>query len=83
MSSCKKSEAERELPPDKIKLTPLAQRDLEVIYLYGLQHFNEIMRLARLELTVLTDRQNTIKSDRLLWASSGRQPLLVILMKYD
>ncbi|MFJ5428763.1 type II toxin-antitoxin system RelE/ParE family toxin [Pectobacterium actinidiae] len=41
MSSCKKSEAGRERPPDKIKLTPLAQRDLEAIYLYGLQHFNE------------------------------------------
>ncbi|WP_240044152.1 type II toxin-antitoxin system RelE/ParE family toxin [Pectobacterium versatile] len=41
MSSYKKSETGRERPPDKIKLTPLAQRDLEAIYLYGLQHFNE------------------------------------------
>ncbi|GKW17224.1 hypothetical protein PEC301937_31730 [Pectobacterium carotovorum subsp. carotovorum] len=41
MSSCKKSEAGREQPPDKIKLTPLAQRDLEAIYIYGLQHFDE------------------------------------------
>lgn len=39
MNSCKKSETGRERPPDKIKLTPLAQRDLEAIYLYGLQHF--------------------------------------------
>ncbi|MEQ9890828.1 type II toxin-antitoxin system RelE/ParE family toxin [Pectobacterium aroidearum] len=41
MNSCKKSETGREQPPDKIKLTPLAQHDLEAIYLYGLLHFNQ------------------------------------------
>lgn len=49
MNSCKKSETGREQPPDKIKLTPLAQRDLEAIYLYGLRHFNEERAGAYLE----------------------------------
>ncbi|GKW30755.1 type II toxin-antitoxin system RelE/ParE family toxin [Pectobacterium brasiliense] len=49
MNSCKKSETGRERPPDKIKLTPLAQRDLGAIYLYGLQHFNEERAEAYLE----------------------------------
>ncbi|WP_240346845.1 type II toxin-antitoxin system RelE/ParE family toxin [Pectobacterium brasiliense] len=49
MNSCKKSETGREQPPDKIKLTPLAQRDLEAIYLYGLLHFNQERAEAYLE----------------------------------
>ena len=49
MSSCKKSETGRERPPDKIKLTPLAQHDLEAIYLYGLLHFNQERAEAYLE----------------------------------
>ncbi|MEW9303678.1 type II toxin-antitoxin system RelE/ParE family toxin [Pectobacterium atrosepticum] len=49
MNSCKKSETGRERPPDKIKLTPQAQRDLEDIYLYGLRHFNEERAEAYLE----------------------------------
>ncbi|KHT05283.1 plasmid stabilization protein [Pectobacterium brasiliense] len=32
-----------------MKLTPLAQRDLEAIYLYGLQHVNEEKTEAYLE----------------------------------
>ncbi|MFP9529656.1 plasmid stabilization protein [Pectobacterium brasiliense] len=49
MNFCKKPETERERPPDKIKLTPLAQRDLEAIYLYGLLHFNQERAEAYLE----------------------------------
>ncbi|ACT14473.1 MULTISPECIES: type II toxin-antitoxin system RelE/ParE family toxin [Pectobacterium] len=49
MNSCKKSETGREQPPDKIKLTPLAQHDLEAIYLYGLLHFNQERAEAYLE----------------------------------
>lgn len=49
MNSCKKSETGREQPPGKIKLTPLAQHDLEAIYLYGLLHFNQERAEAYLE----------------------------------
>ncbi|UKE84908.2 type II toxin-antitoxin system RelE/ParE family toxin [Pectobacterium colocasium] len=67
MNSCKKSETGREQPPDKIKLTPLAQQDLEAIYLYGLLHFNQERAEAYLETiehTFTAIRHNKIGIER-------------------
>ncbi|WP_350316144.1 type II toxin-antitoxin system RelE/ParE family toxin [Pectobacterium aroidearum] len=67
MNSCKKSETGREQPPDKIKLTPLAQHDLEAIYLYGLLHFNQERSEAYLETiehAFTAIRHNKIGSER-------------------
>nr|UKE84908.1 type II toxin-antitoxin system ParD family antitoxin [Pectobacterium sp. PL152] len=62
-----KSETGREQPPDKIKLTPLAQQDLEAIYLYGLLHFNQERAEAYLETiehTFTAIRHNKIGIER-------------------